>query len=164
MAEFKRSARVSEGVRVELSSILQDGHVRDPDVGYVTVTDVVVSEDLRHARVFVSIYGEQDKQDKSIGALKRAAPFLRRELGSRLRMRFTPELDFVLDTSLERGARIDTLLKRIERGETENLEVTKMPDALPVSTGNENEPLVVPPPPTPRSTRNKSAKKRRNRR
>ncbi len=149
MSDFKRSARVAEGVRMELSAIIQDGMVHDPEVGFVTFTDVVVTDDLRHARVFVSVYGAADAQAKSLAALGRAAPFLRRELGARLRLRFVPELEFVHDSSLERGARIDSLLKRIERGETEDLAVEPMPAALPVSTGRDQAPLMTPPPPRP---------------
>lgn len=160
MPEFKRSARVSEGVRMELSAIIQDGLIRDPSVGYVTVTDVVVTDDLRQAKVYVSVYGEGDVPEKSLAALQRAAPFLRRELGGRLRLRFTPELEFKLDESLQRGARIDTLLKRIEKGETDDLEVAPLPSALKVRSGTDNEPLVVPPPPAKKKPK---AKKRRRR-
>lgn len=146
-SEFKRSSRVGEGIRIELAAIFQEGLVRDPDVGYVTVTDVVATDDLRHARVFVSVYGDVKAQERTIAALKRAAAFLRRELGPRLRLRFTPELDFVLDQSLERGARIEGLLKRIEKGETsDDQALAPMPGALPVSTGREQDPVVPPPP------------------
>jgi len=160
MPEFKRSARVSESVRMELSAILQDGLIRDPHVGYVTVTDVVVTDDLRQAKCYVSVYGEGDVREKSIAALRRAAPFLRRELAPRLRLRFTPELEFVLDESQQRGARIDTLLTRIAKGETEDLEVAPLPGALKVSSGADKAPLVIPPPPAKKKAPSKKRRRR----
>jgi ribosome-binding factor A len=162
VAEFKRSSRVGEGIRVELSAIIQEGALHDPDVGYVTITDVHASDDLRHAKVYVSVYGEPAVQDKSLAALKRAASFLRRELGPRLRLRFTPELDFVLDESLERGARIEGLLKRIEKGETsDEAALAPMPNALPVRTGREHDPVVEPPPPPKKPPKKKKSRFRR---
>jgi ribosome-binding factor A len=146
MAEFKRSSRVSEGIRVEISAIIQEGSLHDPEVGYVTITDVVATDDLREAKVYVSVYGEPAAQTKSIAALNRAAAFIRRELGPRLRLRYTPALIFVHDESLERGARIEGLLKRIEKGQTDDTVLSPMPDALSVSTGRENKPVVAPPP------------------
>ncbi|MCC6809709.1 MAG: 30S ribosome-binding factor RbfA [Deltaproteobacteria bacterium] len=164
MGEFKRSSRVSEGIRIELAAIIQEGALRDPDVGYVTITDAVATDDLRHARVFVSIYGEPAVQAKTMAALQRAAAFLRRELGPRLRLRFTPELEFVQDTSLERGARIEGLLKRIEKGETSDEAVSAtMPGALPVSTGREHDPVVAPPPPPVKKPPKKKGRFRKRR-
>jgi len=142
MSEFKRSARVSEGVREALSAILSEG-LRDPDVGYVTVTDVSMTDDLRQAKIFVSVYGDAKK---TLAALKRAAPYLRRELGARVKLRFAPELLFEKDATIEQGARIETLLKRIGDGNTDDLVVEALPAALPVKTARDLEPVVAPPP------------------
>ena len=110
----KRSGRVADQVRQELASLLRDG-VRDPRVGFVTLTDVELSPDLRHARVFVSFIG--DDPESSLRALRRAAPFLRRSLARTAGLRFTPELRFEIDTSIDSGFRVDRILDEI--GETD---------------------------------------------
>jgi ribosome-binding factor A len=104
----QRNQRVADLVRAELARILRE-EVRDPHVGFATVTDVELSPDLRHARVFVSVLN--DRLDETISALDRAAPFIRGSLGRSARLRFTPSLQFVADRSLATGSRIDELLK-----------------------------------------------------
>jgi len=84
--------------------------LKDPRLGYVTVTDVRVSRDLRVARVFVSVMGDESAKGLALEALAGAAPFLRREIGQRIRLRHTPELVFAYDDSIERGARINRIL------------------------------------------------------
>ncbi|MCP3978056.1 MAG: 30S ribosome-binding factor RbfA [bacterium] len=103
-----RVQRVADLVRETVSSLLR-GDVRDPRLGFVTVTDVRMSQDLRSARVFVSVLDE-DKQP-SLDALRRATPFIRRELGRRAKLRHTPELRFIHDESVETGFRLDALLE-----------------------------------------------------
>jgi ribosome-binding factor A len=83
----------------------------------VSVTDVEVTHDLSAARVFVSIMPDGPERQRSLDALQSAAGYIRHELAPRLGLREVPELRFVLDTSIERGARVDDLLRRIDRGE-----------------------------------------------
>jgi len=89
------------------------------DIGFVTVTGVRMSADLKHARVFVSLMGSEDEQKESFEALRATAGRVRHELGSRIRTRYLPEIDFVIDTSREYGDHIDSLLAEIHRQEEE---------------------------------------------
>src|SRR5919108_5414626 len=106
-----RLRRVNRAVRQVLSdAITQD--VKDPRVGFVTVTAVEVSPDLRHARVFVSVLGEQPERDASLAGLEAAHGFLQRRIAGELRLKHTPTLDFALDDALERGQRVSELIDR----------------------------------------------------
>jgi ribosome-binding factor A len=98
---------------LELSDLLRT-RVKDPRVGFASITRVEVSGDLRHARVFVSVLGSENEQEDTIRALKHATGFLRHELASRLTLRFMPELVFKLDTSIQEGARILDLIHKSE--------------------------------------------------
>jgi len=93
--------------------------LKDHNIGFVTVTGVRLSPDLKHARVFVSIMGSEDEKNESFEALRGAAGRVRHELGSRIRTRFLPAIDFVIDTSREYGDHIDSLLAEIHRQEEE---------------------------------------------
>lgn len=107
----RRTERINELLREELSDLLRR-QVKDPRLGgLVTVTEVEVSVDLRHARVFVSVMGSDEEREDAFRGLEAARPFLRRELGRRLSMRRTPELSFRRDDSLERGARLLALIE-----------------------------------------------------
>lgn len=110
--ESRRSQRVADVVRAELSRLLLlEAH--DPDLRRVTVTDVEMPPDLKSARVFFSCLGGEAEREQALAALKRAAGYLRREVGRRCQLRFAPELFFVADRSLERGARIEELLHQV---------------------------------------------------
>jgi ribosome-binding factor A len=100
-------------MKQEIADILMR-KIKDPRIGFVTVTDVEVAEDLKNAKVFVSVYGG-DKEE-SLKGLKSATPFIRSELGRRMRMKFIPELLFRYDSTAERGAHIMELLRSIEEG------------------------------------------------
>ena len=109
--DFKRADRVGDAVRHELADILLR-KIKDPRVGFVTMTRVELSDDLRHARIFVSIMGDEAAKKETMKGLRSACPFIRGELGKRLKMRSTPELAFLIDDSIERGDRmLDTLRK-----------------------------------------------------
>ncbi len=108
---FKRSERVSDQMKHEIADILMR-KIKDPRIGFVTVTDVEVADDLRNAKVFVSVYGG-DKEE-TLKGLKSATAFIRLELGRRMRMRFIPELLFRFDATVEQGAHIMELLHEIE--------------------------------------------------
>jgi ribosome-binding factor A len=110
--ESRRAQRVADVVRAELSRLLLlEAH--DPDLKRVTVTDVEMPSDLRSARVFFSCLGGDDERTQALAALRRAAGYLRREVGQRCQLRYAPELHFVADRSLERGARIEELLLQV---------------------------------------------------
>ena len=104
-------------IAAELSDLLRT-RVKDPRVGFASVTRVEVSGDLRHAKVFVSVMGTEKEQTVTIQALKHATGFLRSELASRITLRYMPELAFKLDTSIEQGSRILELIRKIEQEET----------------------------------------------
>jgi ribosome-binding factor A len=106
--EFNRSERVSGQLRRELATLVQR-EVKDPGVGFVSISDVEVTRDLAHARVYVTVF-EEDKARASIDALKRASGYLRRRLGQELRIRTVPELHFFHDDSVETGTRMDELI------------------------------------------------------
>ena len=108
MTQFRRQ-RIGDQLRVELADLIQHG-LRDPRVGFVTVTEVRMSRDLTHARVYVSILGDDERTRESFEALVRAGGFLRSQVGRRLRLRTVPELRFVLDETLDASERIDALL------------------------------------------------------
>jgi ribosome-binding factor A len=108
---YKRSVRVADQMKQEIADILMR-KIKDPRIGFVTVTEVDLSDDLKNAKVFVSIYGG-DKEDTFKG-LKSASPFIRSELGRRMRMRCIPEILFRFDSSVEEGAHIMELLHEIE--------------------------------------------------
>jgi ribosome-binding factor A len=106
-----RHERIAEEIRHEVSAMMA-GELKDPRIaGLVTLTEVRVSADLRHARIYVSVLGTQQEQESTIAGLHAAAGFVRRELSARLQLRRSPELHFVLDTSGETGERIDALLR-----------------------------------------------------
>ncbi|HHT02058.1 MAG TPA: 30S ribosome-binding factor RbfA [Firmicutes bacterium] len=109
----QRSYRVAEAIKEEISALLQKG-IKDPRIGFVTVVDVEVSGDLRHARVFVSVMGDEDQKANTLRGLQSAAGFVRSEIGRRLRLFNTPEIRFALDDSIERGVRVSTILRDLE--------------------------------------------------
>lgn len=108
-----RQERVRELVKTEVSKILQM-EIKDPRLGFVTVTDAEVSKDLGHAKIFVSVFGDDEQKRKSMTALESAASYVRGELGRRVTMKAIPEISFHLDTSIDHGARIFELLRQIE--------------------------------------------------
>ena len=113
---YRRSERVSDQMVHEIADILMR-KIKDPRIGFVTVTGVDVADDLRNAKVFVSVYGGD--KDETLKGLESAAPFIRSELGRRMRMKFIPELLFRIDETAERGAHMMEVLRSIskERGE-----------------------------------------------
>lgn len=104
-----RMRRVNEAMREVLSDATSQG-LKDPRVGFVTVTEVDTSPDLRHAKVFVSVLGPPDRQEASLDGLRSAHGYLQRRVGSELRMKRTPTLDFVLDDTAAKAARLTELL------------------------------------------------------
>lgn len=107
-----RPERIADLIRELVSRLLRE-ELRDPRVGFVTITDVRVSPDLRHARIYVSQLGAAADRIASVAALNRAAPFLRHGLSRNAALRRTPELVFLEDPTLETGFRVDRLLDDI---------------------------------------------------
>lgn len=112
MRGYKRSDRVGELMLREISEIIHR-RLKDPRVGFCTVTRVAVSDDLQHAKVYVSTMGSSEESENTLKALERASNFVRREIGQRLEMRHTPEIVFHGDKSIEHLDHIDRLLRQI---------------------------------------------------
>jgi len=118
MTEYKRADRVGDTIRHEIADILLK-KLKDPRVGFVTMTRVDVSDDLRHARVFVSVMGDEASKKNTLKGLNSARDFIRVELGKRLKLRVTPEVAFSIDESIERGARMLDILRNLKKDEGE---------------------------------------------
>lgn len=112
-----RMDRVRNLLRQVTSQILPQ--VKDPRVGFVTVTDVEVSPDLRHAKVFVSVLGDAKAREQAIKGLISARGFIRRELTAQITLRHIPDLSFFLDESLDRGMRVNELLAEAQKAHVE---------------------------------------------
>jgi ribosome-binding factor A len=109
----RRTNRLEEEIREEVAKIIA-GELKDPRIGFVTVTGVQLTPDLRHARVSVGVLGDQAARDKSLAGLRQAAGFVRRVLGQRLRIRHTPEVQFLYDKGLDATDRVARLLDQVE--------------------------------------------------
>lgn len=105
---YRRIDRVDELLKEEIATILPG--LRDPGVGFVTVMDVEVSPDLRHAQVYVSVLGDEEEKAASMEALERAAGYVRSRVGEAVTLKYLPKLQFRLDRTIERAARIDSLI------------------------------------------------------
>lgn len=110
MPRFRRTDRLNEQFRQELSLLIRE-QVRDPRVGMATITAVQTSPELDHARVYLSVLGDDDARSEAVVGLQSAAAFLRGQLSKRLRLRRVPELHFELDRVLEEAQRIESLLR-----------------------------------------------------
>lgn len=134
MHPYKRSLRVGDLIREEVADIIMH-KIRDPRLGFVTVTEVKASDDLKHAQVYVSVL-EDAKRAKTHKILKSSAKFIRSELAKRVKIKFIPKLIFKLDESIEYGAKIEKMLNEIKSSKT--------PESDPESgdnSSNDNENL-----------------------
>ena len=118
MRPYKRSARVSDMVREEVADIIQN-KVKYKALGFVTVTGAKVTDDLRSATVYVSVLNTEES-DRTLSKLNALGPFVKGELGKRLRMKFVPSLRFRIDESIEYGMKMDKLFDKIESGEVDH--------------------------------------------
>ena len=109
--DFPRTRRIGEQMQRELAGLIRD-QVKDPRLGMVTVSAVEVSRDLAHAKVFVTVLGDDKVQRESMQVLSKAAGFLRHELAQRMIVRTVPQLKFVYDESIERGSRMSALIDK----------------------------------------------------
>lgn len=117
-----RVRRVAEQIKKDLSQIIGK-EIKDPRVSALTsITDVQLTKDLRYASIYVSIYGSDIEKEETLQTLARASGFIRSEIGRRIRLRYTPEINFFLDNSIEYGAHIENVLKSLKKEEDEKNE------------------------------------------
>jgi ribosome-binding factor A len=119
MSQGSRPVRVGDQIRKELSELIAR-EVHDPGIGFLTVTRVKVSPDLQQARVFYTVIGDDKARQESARALTRATPFLRRQIGQRLRLRHVPVLQFTYDASIEQQDRIERIIQDIQAERAEH--------------------------------------------
>jgi ribosome-binding factor A len=115
MHPYKRSERLGELILAEISDVITR-EIKDPRIGFVTLTRVEMSDDLRYAKVFVSCIGTDAEKVRMLQGLSSATGYIRRHLGRALHLRYTPEIAFVLDDSLEHGAKIAQILRQLHAG------------------------------------------------
>lgn len=113
---FKRADRVSEAIKREMSVLLTQ-EAKDPGIHFVTVTAVETTDNLRFAKIFVSILGDEKTRQETLEALERAKGFLKGEIGHRLQLRYTPDIQFRLDKSLDHAMKIKGILNQIKKSE-----------------------------------------------
>ena len=113
MSHATRASRVGDQIQAELASLLTR-EVHDPGIGFLTITQVKLSPDLQQARVYYTSIGDDKAKRESARALDRATPFLRRQVGQRLRLKRVPELTFFYDESIEQGDRIERILQELK--------------------------------------------------
>ncbi|MCB8815579.1 30S ribosome-binding factor RbfA [Desulfosporosinus shakirovi] len=107
-----RPNRLAETLKEEISQLIRV-ELKDPRIGFVTLTSVDVADDLSHAKVFISVLGTEDERNASLDALNRAAGYVRSEIGKRVRLRHVPSIVFKYDPSIQHGAHIAKLLKDV---------------------------------------------------
>lgn len=112
----KRVNRVAEQMKKELGDIIIQ-KVKDPRIGFVTVTDVEVTGDLQNATIFISVLGKEKEKEETLKGLNKAKGFIRTEVGRRIRLRKVPEIEFEFDESIEYGNKIQTLLTQVNQEE-----------------------------------------------
>lgn len=113
-----RVSRVGEQVKKELSQIIQQ-EIKDPRIGFVTVTAVEMSGDLQIAKVYISVFGKAEEKQQTLSALEKAKGYIRSEIGRRIHLRHVPELVFTIDESLEHSEHITRLLNNVDTQEKE---------------------------------------------
>lgn len=111
--EKLRTSRVAEQMKKEIGEIVNQ-KLKDPRIGFVTITDVVVTNDLQQATVYVSVLGDEDEKSESLAGLQQATGFVRSEVSNRIRLRKVPEITFTFDDAHEHGNRIEEILKQLK--------------------------------------------------
>ena len=107
-----RKERMQDLLREEISTIIQQD-IKDPGLGFITVVEIRMTADLKHAKVYYTVYGTDEEKEKTAVALKRARNYVKHLIGERIRLKYVPDLTFVFDTDQERAARIDEILKKV---------------------------------------------------
>jgi len=113
MTKTQRTQRVGDLIKREISDIIHR-KLKDPRIGLLTVTDVSVTADLRYARVYFTVLGDETERHRAQIGLESARAFIQGEFGKRMRIKYTPELSFFYDESLQRGIHIDNILKELK--------------------------------------------------
>lgn len=108
-----RANRVAEEIKKEVSDILAQ-KIKDPRIGFVTITDVEVTGDLQHAKIYFSVLGDEEKKEETLVGLAKANGFIRSEIGQRIRLRKIPEITFLFDKAHEHGTRIESILRDLK--------------------------------------------------
>jgi len=138
MATSSRQERVAEAIAHEVGALLVRG-LKDPRIGLVTVTGAKVSPDLREAWVYYAVHGDaRVRQDTAVG-LDAAKGFIRHELGRAVRLRVTPDLHFVVDESIDRGDRIDQLLRQVHQQDAQQRASPEAPEAVQADQTDETD-------------------------
>ena len=137
MAQGYRPDRVGDQIRKELSELLTRGEVHDPGIGFITLTRVQVSPDLQLARVFYTMLGDPKARAETAKALQRATPFLRRQIGGRLRLRRVPEIEFRFDESIAHQDRIEQILRELNEEDARRAGTMEQ-DAAPIHDDDED--------------------------
>jgi ribosome-binding factor A len=132
-----RLLRINEGIKETLSAVITAEGLKDPRVGFVTVTGVETSPDLRHAKVYVSVLGGEEQRKSTMKALEHSRGFLQARINASLRMKRTPQLDFFYDATLDHALHIDELLRREE--EVLGSEPHDIPVGDEVAAGQDDE-------------------------
>ncbi len=109
-----RANRVAEQIKIEISDIINN-KIKDPRIGFLTITDVDVTGDLQQAKIFFSVLGDEEEREESLLGLSKANGFIRSEIGRRIRLRKVPEITFEYDVAQEYGNHIDALLRDLEK-------------------------------------------------
>lgn len=122
MAQGHRPDRVGDQIRAELSELLTRGVVHDPGIGFITLTRVKMSPDLQLARVFYTMMGDEAARRRTAAALERATPFFKRQIGSRIRLRRVPEVEFRFDESVAHQDRIEQILRDLHEEDARRAE------------------------------------------
>jgi ribosome-binding factor A len=113
-----RQKRLGELLKKEISDLILRG-IKDPRIGFVSITEVELSPDLRYAKVFISVLGSESERKATIAGFRSATGFIRREIGNRLRLKYVPELSIIYDNSIEHGSRILELIDSVTEKEHE---------------------------------------------
>ncbi len=110
--ENTRANRVAEQMKKEVGEIINQ-KLKDPRIGFVTVTDIDLTNDLQHATIFISVLGDETEKEESLIGLSKASGFIRSEIGKRIRLRKVPEIVFKFDEAHEHGNRIESILRKL---------------------------------------------------
>ena len=159
----QRTNRIDELFRQEIGEIFRRD-VDDPRIGFATITDIETTPDLRHARMSVSVIGQPEERKATLAAMGRAMPFVRHELGKRLRLKRIPQFHLELDDTLERGTRVLQLLNEIEEGRIDE-DVPPVGESLPTPVArlpHEGDADDLPAQPSVASGKTAKPRRRRN--
>jgi ribosome-binding factor A len=140
MPPISRTVRVGEQIRNEIAELLTF-HVRDPGIGFITITQVKVTPDLQQARVYYTTMGDDKERRETQRGLERARPMMRRHLGQRMRLKRVPELQFFFDEAIERQDRIERILLELQAERAER-EAAAGPDTADDPSRTDGEPIA----------------------